>query len=170
MWWKENLLNYNIMSMIVAIKCQIASILDCFFIDKLVLLACKFIKKRLQYRCFPVKFTKFLRTPFLKNIYKRLLFPNPQWFLYNAHFSPHEYHGCNLRLHKNWTFPLGISSFFLCSTMTKSRWNTWIMVVSGWNSALFKVKKRRFIVKQWTVCHLSGCCVWFGWNLNGEEG
>ena len=28
------------------------------------LLACNSIKKRLQYRCFSVKFTKFLRTPF----------------------------------------------------------------------------------------------------------
>ena len=27
--------------------------------------ACNFIKKRLQHRCFPVKFTKFLRTPLL---------------------------------------------------------------------------------------------------------
>ena len=27
--------------------------------------ACKFIKKRLQQRCFPVSFAKFLRTPFL---------------------------------------------------------------------------------------------------------
>ena len=158
------------MSIIVAIKCQILSILDYFFIDKLVLLACKCIKRDSSTGVFQWNLQKFLRTPFLKNIYKRLLFPNPQWFLYNAHFSPHEYHGCNLRLHKNWTFPLGISSFFLCSTMTKSRWNTWIMVVSGWNSALFKVKKRRFIVKQWTVCHLSGCCICFGWNLNGEEG
>ena len=25
---------------------------------------CNFIKKRLQHRCFPVKFAKFLRTPF----------------------------------------------------------------------------------------------------------
>ena len=25
---------------------------------------CNFIKKRLQHRCFPVKFVKFLRTPF----------------------------------------------------------------------------------------------------------
>ena len=158
------------MSMIVAIKCQILSILDYFFIDKLVLLACKFIKRDSSTGVFQWNLQKFLRTPFLKNICKRLLFPNAQWFLYNAHFSLHEYHGCNLRLHKNWSFPLGISSFFLCSTMTKSRWNTWIMVVSGWNSALFKVKKRRFIVKQWTVCHLSGCCVWFGWNLNGDEG
>ena len=29
--------------------------------------------KRLQYRCFPVNFAKFLGTPVLKNIYKRLL-------------------------------------------------------------------------------------------------
>ena len=32
-----------------------------------------FIKKRLQLRCFPVKFAKFLRTPILKNICERLL-------------------------------------------------------------------------------------------------
>ena len=34
---------------------------------------CNFIKKRLQHKCFPVKFAKFLRTPILKNIYERLL-------------------------------------------------------------------------------------------------
>ena len=31
------------------------------------------IKKRLQHRCFPVKFVNFLRTPILKNICERLL-------------------------------------------------------------------------------------------------
>ena len=31
------------------------------------------IKKRLQHRCFPVKFAKFLRTPILKRICERLL-------------------------------------------------------------------------------------------------
>ena len=35
--------------------------------------ACNFIKKRLQHSYFPVKFTKFLRTPILKNICQRLL-------------------------------------------------------------------------------------------------
>ena len=34
---------------------------------------CNFFKKRLQHRCFPVKFAKFLRTPILKNICKRPL-------------------------------------------------------------------------------------------------
>ena len=29
--------------------------------------ACNFIKKRVQHRCFPMKFTKSLRTPFLQN-------------------------------------------------------------------------------------------------------
>ena len=29
--------------------------------------ACNFIKERLQHRCFPMKFTKFLRTLFLQN-------------------------------------------------------------------------------------------------------
>ena len=32
-----------------------------------------FIKKRLQHRCFPVKFAKYLRTPILKNIFEWLL-------------------------------------------------------------------------------------------------
>ena len=31
------------------------------------------LKKRLWYRCFPVNFAKFLRTPFLQNISERLL-------------------------------------------------------------------------------------------------
>ena len=35
--------------------------------------ACNFIKKRLQHRCFPVKFAKLLRTLILKNICKRFL-------------------------------------------------------------------------------------------------
>ena len=34
---------------------------------------CSFIKKRLQGRCFPVKFANFLRTPILKNICEQLL-------------------------------------------------------------------------------------------------
>ena len=34
---------------------------------------CNFIKKSLQHRCFPVKFTKFIRPPILKNFYERLL-------------------------------------------------------------------------------------------------
>ena len=35
--------------------------------------ACHFMKKRLQHRCFPVKFAKFLKTPILKNTSGRLL-------------------------------------------------------------------------------------------------
>ena len=41
-------------------------------VNKLIKLI-NFIKKRLQHRCFPVKCMKFLRTPILKNICKRLL-------------------------------------------------------------------------------------------------
>ena len=37
------------------------------------LLACKFIKKRLQHRCFLANIAKFLRTAFLKNFSERLL-------------------------------------------------------------------------------------------------
>ena len=36
-------------------------------------LACKFIKKRLQHRCFPVSFGKFLRTLISQNPSGRLL-------------------------------------------------------------------------------------------------
>ena len=35
--------------------------------------ACNFIWKRLWHRCFPVNFTKFLRTPFLQNTSGRLI-------------------------------------------------------------------------------------------------
>ena len=34
---------------------------------------CNFTKIRLQHRCFPVKFVKFLRTPVLKNICQQML-------------------------------------------------------------------------------------------------
>ena len=43
--------------------------------------ACNFIKKRLQYRCFPVNIVNSLRTPNLKNICERLL-------LYEKHSEP----------------------------------------------------------------------------------
>ena len=35
--------------------------------------ACRFIKKRLQHICLPIKYVKLLRTPILKNICDRLL-------------------------------------------------------------------------------------------------
>ena len=35
--------------------------------------ACNFVKKRLEHRCFPVKFATFLRTPILKIICEVLL-------------------------------------------------------------------------------------------------
>ena len=45
----------------------------CWPVKQGVLKACDFIKNRLQNKCFPVKFAKFLRTLILKNIGKRLL-------------------------------------------------------------------------------------------------
>ena len=38
----------------------------------LCLKACNFIKKKLQHKCFPVKFAKFLRAATLKNMYEKL--------------------------------------------------------------------------------------------------
>ena len=52
---------------------KITPVLESLFNKVADLKACKFIKNRLQHRCFPVKFAKFLRTPILKNIYERLL-------------------------------------------------------------------------------------------------
>ena len=48
---------------------------------------CNFIKKRLQHRCFPMKLAKFLRTPILKNICKRLFLQKPSSPLYPEHFK-----------------------------------------------------------------------------------
>ena len=45
------------------------SLTSTVFIEVHNLQACNFVKERLQHRCFPVKFAKFLRTPpILKNI------------------------------------------------------------------------------------------------------
>ena len=47
--------------------------------------ACNFIKKILQYWCFPIKFAKFLRTPILRNICERLIrFDSPQNTITNS--------------------------------------------------------------------------------------
>ena len=51
------------------------------------LLACNFIKKRLQHTCFPVKFTKFLRTPILKNSCERLLLQTESFKWNNSYNS-----------------------------------------------------------------------------------
>ena len=49
------------------------AVLESLFDKVADLQACNFIEKRLQQMHFPVKFAKFLRTPFLKNNCKRLL-------------------------------------------------------------------------------------------------
>ena len=54
-------------------KKSLNTCVEVFFNKVAGLQACDFVKKRLQHRCFPVKFTKFLRTPFLKYICQRLL-------------------------------------------------------------------------------------------------
>ena len=47
-----------------------------------------FITKKIQHRCFPVKFAKFLRIPILKNICERLLL----YLHYNSHHHFHFHH------------------------------------------------------------------------------
>ena len=43
--------------------------------------ACNFIKKRFQHSCFPVKFAKFIRTPFFKEHFWWLPLPCPALFV-----------------------------------------------------------------------------------------
>ena len=52
-----------------------------FFLIKLQVKACNFIKRRLQHRCFPAKFSKFLRTPFFTE--------HLWWLLFFAKKLPH---------------------------------------------------------------------------------
>ena len=61
--------------------------------------ACNFIKKKLQHRCFPVKFTNFLRIPILKNNCERLLL----FFHYNSHHHfhyDHFHYYCKMHLYR----------------------------------------------------------------------
>ena len=54
-------------------RCSVKKNVNLFLVFKKLFLACNFIKKRLQHRCFPVKFAKFLRALILQNICKWLL-------------------------------------------------------------------------------------------------
>ena len=49
--------------------------------------ACNFIKKESLYRCFPVNFAKFLRTPFLQNTSGQLLLLFPHKTVYSSNNS-----------------------------------------------------------------------------------
>ena len=50
-----------------------APVLKIFFKQSCRSSVCKLFRKRMQNKCFPVKFVKLLRTPTLKNISKQLL-------------------------------------------------------------------------------------------------
>ena len=49
--------------------------------------ACNFIKRRLQHRCFTVKFVKFLRAPFLHNSFLSECTTHECFFLYHLKTS-----------------------------------------------------------------------------------
>ena len=102
--------------------------------------ACNFTKKRLQHRCFPVKFVKFFRTTILKNICERLLLAGELWnyktsstwklplprfkfwlkisgaiaVIISPRWRGNTHYGnddiMKLTLHKKWSFPFRISS------------------------------------------------------------
>ena len=111
-------------------------VLDSLFSKAAGLQACNFTKKRLQKRCFPVKFAKFLRTRILKDICKRLVLGSRlqqfrlwaiKWSLclifkefsflailtiLSSHAFPNEGNSyyVSVTLFKKWRFPLKISS------------------------------------------------------------
>ena len=66
------------------------------------LMTCNFIKKRPQNRCFSVKFAKFLRTPILKNISKRLLLVFLSCFCYFETFYFQVFFQQNLNWNSEW--------------------------------------------------------------------
>ena len=45
--------------------------------EKFIFWACNFIKKRLQHRCFPMKFAKFFRAPFFTEHLQWLILCSP---------------------------------------------------------------------------------------------
>ena len=62
-------------------------VLESLFNKVVGLLTYNFVKKRLQHRCFPVKFEKFLRTPILKNVWNMLFLLQP---LAEAYSGPNQ--------------------------------------------------------------------------------
>ena len=59
-------------------------VLESLFNQVADLQSSNFVKKRLQHRCFPVKYAKFLRTSILKNICKRVLL---QFLSRSSHYN-----------------------------------------------------------------------------------
>ena len=68
---------------------------------------CNFIKKKLQHRCFPVNFVKFLRIPFFTEHLRWLILS-----FMRCNFEPKIFLECALSL----SFP-GRFPFFLCKTL-----------------------------------------------------
>ena len=62
------------------------------------------LKKSLWYRCFPVNFAKFLRTPFLQNISGRLLLLFPRKTAYSSNNSHNAYKNAPNK-HSSWWRP-----------------------------------------------------------------
>ena len=74
-------------------------VLESVFNKVVGLRACNFIRKKLQHRCFPLKFATFLGTPILKNICVWLLL----YFHYNSHHHYHYHHfqyDCKMHLYR----------------------------------------------------------------------
>ena len=74
--FKSSLRRYSVKKVVLknfANFAKKARLLEPLFNKVAGLKACNFIKKRFQHMCLPVKFSKFLRTPILKNICEPLI-------------------------------------------------------------------------------------------------
>ena len=99
--------------------------------------AFNFIKKRLQHRCFPVKFAKFLRTLILKYICKRLLLYvkiNPLRFRFK---SIPWYTQQTFQFTRNWESPQGrIKNLIYVYLMIFAKCNLWtFLYVKAWSES-----------------------------------
>ena len=73
--------------------------------------ACIFIKKKLQHKCFPVNITKFLRSPILKYISKRLLLYFWKMYFNNIIYIVAENFIFNFRIYKIFFYLLSFGNF-----------------------------------------------------------
>ena len=99
--------------------------------------ACNFTKKRLQHRCFPVKFVKFFRTTILKNICERLLLAGELW---------------NYKTSSTWKLPLPRFKFWLkisgaIAVIISPRWRGNTHYGKWWHHEVNTAQKMKFSIQ-----------------------
>ena len=104
------------------------------------LMACNFVKKSLQHRCFPVKFVKFLRTPFLYGTFGGCF-----WWVYLSNDQILILH-CFI---SNYLFVLSV--IFECWTGKLSVW----FAIAYWSSHLEVFCEKAVLKREFLACNFS---------------